>query len=318
MVADGDGVVPSAPAGSTDTAAAAAAAAAEQQPQPSSPLAGSASDGWRPGLFLSLPRDHPAHAQVDAFYSQLQWTQQSLARRQRVVSRLEQKVKRRLPGIHTQLFGSTLLKTYLPDGDVDITLCQTDAQDDSKAKELEVLRILMGEILPNMISEPAELINAEVKLVKCVVDDLQVDITIDQYGGVTTVDFLERVTERVGNNGLFKRALILIKAWACYEALVLGANGGLLGSYSLTVMLIAVFQQLDTLQLPHLTPLDVLQAFLEYYSAFDFSRHALSVLGAVPLAPHDLRPSAAAAVAAAVLAASAASLLGADGDGGGD
>ncbi|KAJ9462423.1 REST corepressor [Diplonema papillatum] len=263
---------------------------------------------WKPE-FLTLPRDHPAHAEVDDFFSELCWTDHSFAQRELVVRRISEAVKKRMPTVTTELFGSTRSRTYLPDGDVDLTLCRTDASDgpSDKNKELDILRTLVNEVLPPLAAgQPSELINAEVKLVKCVIDNLQVDITIDQYGGLTTFEFLEHVNEKMGCNGIFKRSLILVKAWACYEAHILGANGWLLGSYSLTVMLIAVFQKFDTLALPEATPLDVLMQFLDYYAAFDFTTQAVCVLGSVPLVAHRLPAPAMAAVAAAVCAAAVA------------
>ena len=158
-------------------------------------------------------------------------------------------------------------------------------------------------LLPPLVSEHPEVIKAEVKLVKCVIDKLQVDITIDQYGGLTTVRFLECVNERIGNDGLFFRTLLLVKAWACYESRILGANGGLLGSYALTVMLITTFQQCSRSVLAAAAPLDMLVRFVDYYSAFDFGTCAVSVLGAVPLVEVDLKSEVRAAVTAAVVIA---------------
>eukprot|EP01059_Diplonema_ambulator_P011910 TRINITY_DN2197_c0_g2_i2.p1 TRINITY_DN2197_c0_g2~~TRINITY_DN2197_c0_g2_i2.p1 ORF type:complete len:765 (+),score=169.02 TRINITY_DN2197_c0_g2_i2:26-2320(+) len=258
-------------------------------------------DGWWPG-FIVPPRDHPVHEEIETFCKDMQWTMQSYSQRMEVVERISGHVKKRLEGVKVELFGSTKLKTYLPDGDIDITLCQYDLPENTntRGRELEVLRTLVNEILPSMISQPAELINAEVKLVKCVIDGLQVDVTIDQYGGLTTIQFLDEVNTIIGCDDIFKRSLVLIKGWAMYEAHVLGANCGLLGSYSITVMLIAVFQQIQPNILPTLSCFDILQRFLEYYAAFDFSTQAVSVLGSICIRTTPLPDSTMAAIAAAV------------------
>ncbi|PRQ48554.1 hypothetical protein RchiOBHm_Chr2g0112011 [Rosa chinensis] len=54
-----------------------------------------------------------------------------------------------------------------------------------------------------------------VKLVKCLVQNIVVDISFNQLGGLCTLCFLEQVDRLIGKHHLFKRSIILIKAW-CY------------------------------------------------------------------------------------------------------
>lgn len=55
------------------------------------------------------------------------------------------------------------------------------------------------------------------RLVKCIVADLVVDISFDTLGGLCTVAFLEAVDQRVGLGHLFKRSIVLVgggcRAW---------------------------------------------------------------------------------------------------------
>lgn len=152
----------------------------------------------------------------------------------------------------------------------------------------------------------------QVKVVKCMVGGVVVDISANQLGGLATVGFLEEVRraplgdtaltpriasavwyrpssaardrgeglgggplrclilllERLGPEGdepdgtldvlltdlgdpqvdrlvgrghLFKRSIILVKAWCYYEARILGAHRGLFSSYALETLVLYVF-----------------------------------------------------------------------------
>ena len=60
-------------------------------------------------------------------------------------------------------------------------------------------------------------IHADVRLLKCVVDGIVVDVSANQFGGLATLAFLKEVNAKIGKNDLFKRSVILVKAWAFYE-----------------------------------------------------------------------------------------------------
>ena len=55
-------------------------------------------------------------------------------------------------------------------------------------------------------------IHAQVKLLKCLVDNIVVDISFNQLGGLFTLNFLEEMDMQIGNNHLFKRSIILVSA----------------------------------------------------------------------------------------------------------
>lgn len=50
----------------------------------------------------------------------------------------------------------------------------------------------------------------QVKLVKCLVDNIVVDISFQSLGGLCTVNFLESTDRRLDKNHLFKRSIILV------------------------------------------------------------------------------------------------------------
>ncbi|KAH1061761.1 hypothetical protein GYH30_004990 [Glycine max] len=176
-------------------------------------------------------------------------------------------------------YGSVPLKTYLPDGDIDLTALSCQNIEDGLVSDVRA--VLHGE----EINEAAEyevkdvrFIDAEVKLVKCIVQDIVVDISFNQLGGLSTLCFLEKVDRLVAKDHLFKRSIILIKAWCYYESRVLGAHHGLISTYALETLVLYIFHQF------HVSldgPLAVLYRFLDYFSKFDWDNYCVSLKGPV-------------------------------------
>ncbi|XP_073024512.1 uncharacterized protein [Primulina eburnea] len=176
-------------------------------------------------------------------------------------------------------YGSVPLKTYLPDGDIDLTVLRDPGACESLADD--VLAILRGEE-QNGNSEyqinGIQFIGAEVKLVKCIVRNILVDISFNQLGGLSTLCFLERVDRLVGRNHLFKRSVILIKTWCFYESRILGATHGLISTYALETLILYIFQLFHS---AISGPLVALCMFLDYYSQFDWDNYCISLKGPV-------------------------------------
>ncbi|TYJ38282.1 hypothetical protein E1A91_A05G433100v1 [Gossypium mustelinum] len=66
-----------------------------------------------------------------------------------------------------------------------------------------------------VLVQDVQYIRAQVKIVKCTVNDIPVDISFNQTAGLSALCFLEKVDQLIGKDHLFKRSIILIKAW-CY------------------------------------------------------------------------------------------------------
>ncbi|CAN1858330.1 hypothetical protein LINPERHAP1_LOCUS42836 [Linum perenne] len=79
-------------------------------------------------------------------------------------------------------FGSVSLKTYLPDGDVDLTVL-------SHPHIEEELAMGICDILQGHEHDP----KFPVKIIKCSVNDISVDISFNQMAGLAALCFLERV-----------------------------------------------------------------------------------------------------------------------------
>ncbi|XP_006649612.2 uncharacterized protein LOC102717136 isoform X2 [Oryza brachyantha] len=179
-------------------------------------------------------------------------------------------------------FGSVPLKTYLPDGDIDVTAF-------SESEELKDAwaNLVRDALEHEEKSENAEFrvkevqyIQAEVKIIKCLVDNIVVDISFNQVGGLCTLCFLEEVDALISQNHLFKRSIILIKAWCFYESRILGAHHGLISTYALETLVLYIFHVFNNC---FTGPLEVLYRFLEFFSNFDWEKFCLSLRGPVPI-----------------------------------
>ncbi|KAK7353539.1 hypothetical protein VNO80_18988 [Phaseolus coccineus] len=177
-------------------------------------------------------------------------------------------------GAHVLPFGSVPLKTYLPDGDIDLTaLSPEDAEEDLA---LTVCSILESEDDPEYEIKDIQHIPAQVQLVKCTVKNIPVDISFNQMVGFYTIYFLEQVDQLVGKNHLFKRSIVLIKAWCYYESRILGAHHGLLSTYAIEILVLYIINRFHS---SLRGPLEVLYIFLDYYGSFDWDNNYASIWG---------------------------------------
>ncbi|XP_020240814.1 uncharacterized protein LOC109819490 [Asparagus officinalis] len=176
-------------------------------------------------------------------------------------------------------FGSVPLKTYLPDGDIDLTALGFPNSEDTFASSVrQVLELQEQNNNSEFEVKDVQYIHAEVKLVKCLIQNIVVDISFNQSGGLSTLCFLEQVDRMIGKDHLFKRSIILIKAWCYYESRILGAHHALISTYALETLILYIFhlfnKSLDG-------PLVVLYRFLDYYSKFDWDRYCISLRGPI-------------------------------------
>ena len=54
-----------------------------------------------------------------------------------------------------------------------------------------------------------------------------------------------KVDQLIDQNHLFKRSIILIKAWCYYESRILGAHHGLISTYALETLVLYIFHVLN-------------------------------------------------------------------------
>ncbi|KAJ4843432.1 hypothetical protein Tsubulata_021600 [Turnera subulata] len=179
-------------------------------------------------------------------------------------------------------FGSVPLKTYLPDGDIDLTaFSQNQNLKDNWANEVrDILEHEEKSENAEFRVKEVQYIQAEVKIIKCLVENIVVDISFNQLGGLCTLCFLEEVDRLIDQNHLFKRSIILIKAWCYYESRILGAHHGLISTYALETLVLYIFHVFNS---SFAGPLEVLYRFLEFFSKFDWENYCISLWGPVPI-----------------------------------
>lgn len=210
--------------------------------------------------------------------SRVQPTVVSEERRKEVIDYVQRLIRGCL-GCEVFPFGSVPLKTYLPDGDIDLTAFGGIPVEDALASDVcSVLEAEDRNRTAKFVVKDVQLIRAEVKLVKCLVQNIVVDISFNQLGGLCTLCFLEKVDRLIGKDHLFKRSIILIKAWCYYESRILGAHHGLISTYALETLVLYIFHLFySSLN----GPLAVLYKFLDYFSKFDWENFCISLNGPV-------------------------------------
>lgn len=137
-----------------------------------------------------------------------------------------------------------------------------------------------GQIEPEIRN--VSFINARTPIVTMVVGNVVVDLTENQGGSVAASALLEEADNLIQRDHLFKRSLLILKAWAWCETprlvgkRVLGAQKGGLTSYGLSVMVLHLFaSEASADELVH--PLDVFIRFFEVYSDFDWGRYCITL-----------------------------------------
>ncbi|KAK6943255.1 hypothetical protein RJ641_028632 [Dillenia turbinata] len=208
-------------------------------------------------------------------------TVESEKRRNRIINYFQWLLSSRLDtGLKIFPLGSVPLMTYLPDGDIDLTVLGLQHRTGEELTK-DVFSVLERESqnpTADFLLKDVQMINAEVKLVKCLVQNIVVDISFNQIGGLCALCFLEKVDRLIGKDHLFKRSIILIKAWCYYESRILGAHHGLFSTYALETMVLYIFNlfhsSLDG-------PFAVLYKFLDYFSKFDWDKYCLTIDGPV-------------------------------------
>ncbi|CAJ1974368.1 unnamed protein product [Sphenostylis stenocarpa] len=151
-------------------------------------------------LFATLvdqKRWSQAEGRTGELLAQIQPNQTSEAHRNAVLSYLRSLIVMRVP-CQVFPFGSVPLKTYLPDGDIDLTaFCEDQHLEDSLIQDIQ--RILEREQKNEEAQfhvKEVQYIRAKVKIIKCLVENFVVDISFNQISGLGTLCFIEEVLFR--------------------------------------------------------------------------------------------------------------------------
>lgn len=176
----------------------------------------------------------PARLLVDKILDSISPNAQAASKRMLVVGHVRKIISDALPAMGTYLTGSFPLKTYLPDSDIDITVIIGKNEASSwYTRLLEALTMSAIEnhdIREGVHIRSVSFINSEVKLVKCIVDNITVDVSVNKLDGVAFVALLADANRRIGRNDLFLRSVLLLKAWCTYDAGKVVVDEPILGS----------------------------------------------------------------------------------------
>ena len=118
-------------------------------------------------------------------------------------------------------------------------------------------------------------------------DNIAVDITFQQGSSVASSLLVEAANQHFQKEHLFKRSVLLIKAWCTYESpryggqSVLGSNQHGLSTYAVNILVLAVFN--GPLGSRITTPFHALAAFFRLYGDFDWQKYVVTVYGAMPI-----------------------------------
>eukprot|EP00599_Poterioochromonas_sp_BG-1_P001999 CAMPEP_0173137304 /NCGR_PEP_ID=MMETSP1105-20130129/3004_1 /TAXON_ID=2985 /ORGANISM="Ochromonas sp., Strain BG-1" /LENGTH=1201 /DNA_ID=CAMNT_0014049661 /DNA_START=34 /DNA_END=3639 /DNA_ORIENTATION=+ len=155
-----------------------------------------------------------------------------------------------------------------------------DTANNSDLTNHEELRIIANHNLRNIscISDktPCKIL--------CAIDSLDIEITANNRSELCLLAFFEEISTIVGQNDLFKRSTILIRAWWQYETpTIIGSDiRHYLSEFILGIMITSIFNQYHT-QIQH--PFQALLCFLREYSQLEVTSHAISLQGIVGFEP---------------------------------
>ncbi|KAL0223185.1 hypothetical protein P9112_002575 [Eukaryota sp. TZLM1-RC] len=219
------------------------------------------------------------HERADDLVHVLQPSRSSDEHRAVVVSHISKLIYDNV-GAHVYQFGSVPLKTYLPDADIDIGCfvkgSSTDASWLTKLQQVLVTESSRKHPRPQLQVSNVIYVNAEVKVLKCFIGEVAVDISANQIGGLCSLCFFDAVDQTIGQDHLFKRSILLVKAWCSYQSRVLGSHTGLFSTYAVQTIVLHLFVRYGSLIK---TPLDLFVTFLDFVSSFPWDSHICTIMG---------------------------------------
>ena len=148
-------------------------------------------------------------------------------------------------------FGSFPSKMYISDSDIDISILIRNKDHSLYDYNYEFLSNTLLKITNHLERTESvtnvSLIHADVKIIKCQIENIPIDISICNYVGLCKLYLLTNLETTVFKNtlniNLFKRTLLLIKIWSQNESSILGSNIGLMASYCLECLVMYLFNE---------------------------------------------------------------------------
>ena len=238
----------------------------------------------------SLP--FPINMEIPGFEEQLlshiSPTSTSQRLRSEVFTLLRHNIEKCLSRLRPRLvaYGSWPLQTYNPSGDLDVTIVLPQNAGQVQAETvLATVRSqfeFVAKIRPQYAIGDFTEVHADVHLLKFSLKGVSVDLSVNQTSGLFSLRLLEYVDSLTVNH-LFKRTLVLVKAWANYESRISGSRYGLLSSYALSVMVLCV---LNSYPETRTSPIQVLLKLLEVLSRINWETEVITSFGVLPLSTY--------------------------------
>ena len=186
--------------------------------------------------------------------------------------------------------GTFIRDTFSPEGDMDLTLCLTRSQ---FHHPFVALNEALCSAAMNKEKKDPNLLDVcnvsfstsnSVKKCKANIGGVSVDISANQIRKLLEVIYTETIDDFIGKDHLFKKSLLLLKAWFFFEAprytpgidILFADSASSLSSWALSVMMILIFNAYGD-KIDH--PLRALGIFFEYYTNVDFENTAVTVYG---------------------------------------
>ena len=214
---------------------------------------------------------------------------EAILHRKRVVKYTSRHIKQTL-GAQCFPIGTYALKTYLPDDWLHLSafLCRGQEQtwfmrvNEVLCKTSNSTPEAGGETSAHKISNVNFVNEGEHRAIRCMTDGVNVDMTANSIEELYQVSFLEEVDLLLGKNHIFKRSILLLKAWWLYETRAFSGASMLasISEFALSTMLLAVVNKHHR-RLHH--PLQVLSMFFSVYSKLDWEKSGITVHGVVEI-----------------------------------
>ncbi len=201
------------------------------------------------------------------------------------------------PGVHIYEIGLNGLRCFLPDDPIRLSifsskwqdnwytglndrLCRvsggiTDSENDEERNSFSNNQSYFHHTLTNV----SFLKDVDVgHKLQCLIDSsaIGVEIFSNMRTDLCLVAFFEEFNSLIGQNNLFKRSLLLIRAWWIYEVNL----SNLLSDSSISIMLSAIFNENPT-TIKH--PFQALYIFLVTFSSLDYYTNVITLFGIVPV-----------------------------------
>ena len=204
-------------------------------------------------------------------------------------------------------YGSFPAKTYLKNADIDITIffelksskkIVIDIPGDLINKAFNLIKEALQKYNKDYSSElfsDIKIIVADIPLLKFKIGSVSVDISVNNFSGMYKILFIDFIEQQLGtqfnkNNlffdssyssnkiNIFRRTLLLIKAWCFYEGNLMGSNIGLMANYTLEILVIYIFN----LHYEYIfNEFDGFEKFFEFMEEINLEKNVISLFGVI-------------------------------------